>query len=63
MVEMAIFNVQRAITSKVGKQELRYMCSTHGLLMLYICVKFSEIILDGIRVMEQTQMMEALTDR
>ena len=27
MVEMAIFNVQRAVTSKVGKQELRFMCS------------------------------------
>ena len=27
MVEMAIFNVQRAITPKVGKPELGFMCS------------------------------------
>ena len=27
MVEMAILNIQRAITLKVGKQELWFMCS------------------------------------
>ena len=30
--------------------------------MLYICVKFGENALDGIRVMEWARMMEALTD-
>ena len=30
---------------------------------LYVCVKFPENILDGIRVMEQTQTKEMLTDR
>ena len=62
MVEMALFNVQRAITQKVGKLELQFMCSAHCLMVFYIYVKFGENISDGIRVMEWTQMMEALTD-
>ena len=40
MVEMAIFNVQRAITPKVGNQELCFMSSA----LLYIHVKFHENI-------------------
>ena len=62
IVEMAMFNVQRAITPKVGKPELQFMCSACRLLVLYICVKFGENISEGIRVMERTQMMEVLTD-
>ena len=63
MVEMAMFNVQRTIIPKVGKPELQFMCSACPVIVLYICVKFCENISDGIRVMEQTQMMETLTDR
>ena len=55
MVEMVTFNVQRAITPKVGKAELRLMCSVHCLIVLYICVKFCENITNGIRVMERTR--------
>ena len=33
MVEMAMFNVQMEITPKVGKQELRYMCSARCLIV------------------------------
>ena len=44
MVEMAMFNVQRAITPKVGKPELLFMCSECSLIVLYICVKFCENI-------------------
>ena len=44
MVEMTMFNVQRAITPKVGKSELQFMCSAHRLIVLYICVKFRENI-------------------
>ena len=36
--------VQRAITPKVGKPELRFMCSASRLLVLYICEKFHETI-------------------
>ena len=32
MLEMAMFNVERAITPKVGKQELWFMCSARCLI-------------------------------
>ena len=41
---LAKFNVQREITPKVGKPELRFMCSASSLKLLYICVKFRENI-------------------
>ena len=60
LVEMAMFNVQRAIIPKVGKQELRFMCSARCLIMFYICMNLC--IFDYIICMEWTRMMEALTD-
>ena len=62
MVKMAMFNVQRAITLKVGKPELRFMCFAHCLIVLYICVKFGENISYGIIVIQRTRMMEVQTD-
>ena len=56
VAEMTMFKVQRAITPKVGKSELRFMCSARRLIMLYICVKFRENITNGIRVMERTRV-------
>ena len=57
MVEMVMFNVQRAIIPKVGKPELWFMCSARHLMVLYIqCVKFPEIAPNDIRVIEQTQV-------
>ena len=44
MVEMAKLNVQRTITPKVGKPELRFMCSARLFKKLYISVKFCENI-------------------
>ena len=38
------FNIQRAITLKLGKQELRLMCSA------YICVKFNENMSSGFKI-------------
>ena len=57
MVEMAIFNIQRAITQKVGKQELRFMCSACHLMVFNICVKFHENMSSGYKVMEWTQKL------
>ena len=57
MVEMAIFNIQRAITLKVVKQELWFMCSECHLMMFNICVKFYENMSSGFKVMEQTQKL------
>ena len=44
MVEMSIFNVQRAIDQKVDKPELWFMCFISRLIVLYICVKFRKNI-------------------
>ena len=60
MVEMAIFNIQRAITLKVRKQELRFMCSARRLMVFNICVKFHENMPSGFKVMERTRKL--LTD-
>ena len=49
-------NVQRAITPKVGKPDLEFMCSARRLIVLCICVKFCENNTSGIRVMEQTRV-------
>ena len=53
---VAMFNVQRAITPKVSKPELRFMCSTRHLMELYICVKFREIITNHSRLVERTRV-------
>ena len=39
---MKIVNTQRAITPKVGKPELRFMCSVGCLMVFNVCVKFHE---------------------
>ena len=56
MVKMAIFNVQRAITPKVCNPGLQFLCSARRLMVLNICVKFHENILNGFEVTEQTQV-------
>ena len=48
MVEMAMFNVQRAITPKVGKPELWFISSARLVIVLYICVMFPENITTSI---------------
>ena len=62
-----VFNIQTGRNGYVqclkgNKPELRFVCSAHCLIMLYICVKFGENISDGIRVMERIQMMKVLAD-
>ena len=39
---MKIVNTQRAITLKVGKPELLFMCSASLPMVLNVCVKFHE---------------------
>ena len=56
MVEMATFNVQRAITPKVGKPELWFICSASRLIVLYIFVKFRENILKSFQLTERTRV-------
>ena len=57
MVEMAIFNIQRAITLKVAKQRVMvhvFCMSSHG---VNICIKFHENMSSGFKVMEWTQKL------
>ena len=51
---------KRAITQKVDKPELRFMCSASRLMVFNVCVKFHENISSGFKVMERTRKL--LTD-
>ena len=48
-------NTQRAITPKVGKQELCLVCSARRLMVFIVCVKFHENMSRGFKVMEWTR--------
>ena len=57
VVEIAIFNVQRAITPKVCNPELRFLCSARRVMMLIICVKVHlKKFLNGFEVTERTRV-------
>ena len=55
-----IVNTQRAITQKVEKPELRFLCSARRLMVFNVCVKFHENMSIGFKVMERTRKL--LTD-
>ena len=48
---------------KLYGQELRFLCSARRLMMLYICMKFVENILNGFQVIERTQFCDRWMDR
>ena len=52
-----IVNTQRAITPKVGKPELRFMCSARRLVVFNNCVKFHENMSSSLKLMERTQKL------
>ena len=52
-----IVNTQRAITPKVGKPELPFMCSACCLVVFNVCVKFHENMSSGFKVMERTRKL------
>ena len=54
---MKIVNIHRAITPKVKKPELRFMCSARRLMVFNVCVKFHENMSSGFKVMERTQKL------
>ena len=45
---------KRAITPKVGKPELRFLCSARRLMVFNVCVKFHEKVSSSFKVMERT---------
>ena len=50
-----IVNTHRAVTPKVGKSELRFMCSACRLMMFNVSVKFHENMSSRFKVMERTR--------
>ena len=50
-------NTQRAITPKVGKPELQFMCSARSLMAFNVCVKFHENMPNSFKVMERTRKL------
>ena len=54
---MKIVNTHGAITPKVGKPELRFLCSTCPLVVFNVCVKFHENVSSGFKVMERTRKL------
>ena len=54
MVEIAMFNIRRAITPKSSKPESGFMCSAFRLMVLYICGSFVKIW--TVSVMQQTRV-------
>ena len=54
---MKIVNTQRGITPKVGKPELRFICSVRCFMVFNICVKFHENMSSGLKVMERIRKL------
>ena len=52
-----IVNTHRAISPKVGKPELRFMCSACCLMVFHVCVKFHENMSSGFKIMERTRKL------
>ena len=52
-----IVNTQRAITQKVEKTELQFMCSARRLMVINVCVKFHENMSSCFKVMERTRKL------
>ena len=51
----SIANGQREITPKISKAELRFLCMTHRLILLYKCVKFHLNSFNGCQLTERTR--------
>ena len=57
---MIIVKFQRGITTKLYRQELRFLCSAYCLRMLYVSMKFHDNILNGFQVIEWTRNNNSL---
>ena len=58
-----LFSNLKGNNSKMYRQELWFLWSACRLMMLYICMKFHENILNGFQVIEQTRLRDGRTDR
>ena len=58
MTQITIYNVQRAITPKVGKPQLWFLCSACCLMVVNIHVNFHENISNGFQGMGRTRFYD-----
>ena len=56
--ETANYKLQRDVTKKTHIQELWFLHSAYHLLVLNICMKFYEYILNSSKVIERTQFCQ-----
>ena len=56
-MDTKIVNTQRAITPKVRKPELQFMCSVRHLKVFNVSMKFHENMSSGFKVMERTRKL------
>ena len=52
MTWITIYNVKMAVTPKADNSELRFVCFTHRIIVIYICIKFQENIWYSFKVTE-----------
>ena len=53
--EIALQYNQREITPRISKAELWFLCMTHRLTVLYICMKFHLNYFNGCQLTQRTQ--------
>ena len=58
MTGITIYNVQRVVTPKAGDSELCVLCSAHHIMVIYICIKFQENILNSFQATEWTHILQ-----
>ena len=60
MTGTTIYNVQRVVTPKADNSDLRILCSAYhnSIIVIYICIKFEENILNSFQVTERTHILQ-----
>ena len=61
-MNLPLLNLKQ-MDKRIYGQELGFLCSAHCLIMLYICMKFHDNILNGFQVIQQTRLCDGQTDR
>ena len=56
MTWITISKLQKAVTPKVGKSELWFLCFANCTIVIYVCIKFQENISNSFHVIEWTQI-------
>ena len=63
MIEITVCNIQRAITRRVGKPKLWFLCSALRLMIPYICLELHESISKAFQLTEWARFCVGQKDR